>query len=307
MSYITPLQYYYNDEQIPQNLNWGSYQYVKLVDIVNNFMLMYTGNHSLINNEERYKVVFHAKRAIQELNYDAFKEVKALILEVYDPIRYILPPDYVNWIRLSIYKDGNLYPLSENTQNMSALTYLHDNEMKILFDQNGYCLSPEHSSLDYERAFENEMGVFNDPTNQFNGMSGYQHGEDWYFSYGLGKRFGLDTENSNKNPKFTIDGKNGVINFFSDMSGEECLLEYVCDGMENGREEKMAVNKLFEKYVYAYIKYEILNDKLGVQEYIVTRARKERRALFMNAKIRSSNIHPSRLLMYLRGMDKIIK
>ncbi len=45
---------------------------------------MYSGNHSLVNNEERYKILFHAKRAIQELNYDAFKEVKALQLDVDD-------------------------------------------------------------------------------------------------------------------------------------------------------------------------------------------------------------------------------
>lgn len=77
--------------------------------------------------------------------------------------------------------------------------------------------------------------------------------------------------------------------------------------MESGDDSLISVNKLFEKYVYAYITYEILNSKLGVQEYIVARARKEKTALFRNAKIRISNIHPGRLLMNLRGMDKIIK
>jgi hypothetical protein len=64
---------------------------------------------------------------------------------------------------------------------------------------------------------------------------------------------------------------------------------------------------LFEQYIYAAIKFEILNSKFGVQEYIVNRARKERKALLNNAKIRISNIHPGRLLMNLRGMDKILK
>ena len=62
MAYITEYQYYENAGASPENANWGSYQYVSLYDIVNNFMLMYSGNHSLINNEERYKVLFHAKR-----------------------------------------------------------------------------------------------------------------------------------------------------------------------------------------------------------------------------------------------------
>jgi hypothetical protein len=91
------------------------------------------------------------------------------------------------------------------------------------------------------------------------------------------------------------------------MTGQQCILEYVSDGMEQGDNSKITVNKLFEKYIYAYIQYEILNSKLGVQEYIVARARKERAALLRNAKIRISNIHPGRLLMNLRGLDKQIK
>ena len=98
--------YYENGGTAPEDANWGSYQYVTLQDIVTNFQLMYMGNHSLVNNEERYKVLFHAKRAIQELNYDAFKEVKILELNVCDDLRFVLPPDYVNWVRISLYKDG---------------------------------------------------------------------------------------------------------------------------------------------------------------------------------------------------------
>ena len=78
MAYISQYEYYDNNGNQPQDVNWGSYQYVSLFDIVNNFMLMYAGNHSLINNEDRYKILFHAKRAVQELNYDAFKEITSL-------------------------------------------------------------------------------------------------------------------------------------------------------------------------------------------------------------------------------------
>ena len=77
--------------------------------------------------------------------------------------------------------------------------------------------------------------------------------------------------------------------------------------MEGGNNTLITVNKLFEDYVYAYIQYAILNSKLGVQEYIVNRARKSKTALLRNAKIRISNIHPGRLLMNLRGRDKWIK
>jgi len=46
MAYITNYQYYTNSGTVPQNANWGEYQYVSLKDIVNNFMLMY--DHSKI-------------------------------------------------------------------------------------------------------------------------------------------------------------------------------------------------------------------------------------------------------------------
>ena len=148
MAYLNSYQYYENDGQQPENANWGSYQYVSLTDIVNNFLLMYQGNHSLINNEERYKILFHAKRAIQELNYDAFKETKVLQLDVCDTLRFVLPQDYVNWIRISLFKGGVLHPLTENIQANSSDAYLQDHNCRILFDLDGNILKPHNSELD---------------------------------------------------------------------------------------------------------------------------------------------------------------
>ena len=307
MAYISQYEYYDNNGSQPQDANWGSYQYVSLDDIVNNFLLMYAGNHSLINNEERYKVIFHAKRAIQELNYDAFKEVKVLELSVADSLRYVLPSDYVNWVRISLYKNGFLRPLTENIQIMSSNAYLQDQQGNILFDQNGNILKPQYSDIDFDRLRKMKKSIYLNQGNQFNGQEGWYMDGMWYFDYGIGARFGLNTETANFNPTFKIDKKAGVINFDSSMAGELCILEYISDGMEGGDNSLITVNKLFEQYVYAAIKYEILNAKFGVQEYIINRARKDRTALLRNAKIRISNIHPGRLLMNLRGMDKIIK
>jgi hypothetical protein len=307
MAYISQYEYYDNNGTTPQDSNWGSYQYVSLDDVVNNFLLMYSGNHSLVNNEERYKVIFHAKRAIQELNYDAFKEIKVLELSVADSLRYVLPSDYVNWVRISLYKDGWLRPLTENIQVLSSNAYLQDQQGNILFDQNGNVLSPQYSDIDFDRLTRKKKSIYLNQGNQFDGQEGWNYDGMWYFDYNIGTAFGLNTETANFNPTFNIDKKAGVINFDSSMAGELCILEYISDGMEGGDNSLITVNKLFEQYIYAAIKYEILNSKFGVQEYIVARARKDRTALLRNAKIRISNIHPGRLLMNLRGMDKIIK
>jgi hypothetical protein len=307
MAYISQYQYYENGGVNPEDKNWGSYQYVSLQDIVNNFLLMYSGNHSLVNNEERYKVLFHAKRAVQELNYDAFKEMKVLELTVPDNLRFILPSDYVNWVRISLYKDGWLRPMSENIQTLSAKAYLQDNTGRILFDNYGNALSPEYSDIDFDRLTKIKKSIYLNRGSQYDGQYGWNYDGMWYFDYSIGTAYGLNTETANFNPTFNIDRKAGVINFDSPMAGQQCVLEYVSDGMEGGDNSLITVNKLFEKYIYAYIQYEILNAKFGVQEYVINRARKEKSALLRNAKIRISNIHPGRLLMNMRGMDKQIK
>jgi len=307
MAYITDYQYYENGGSAPEDKNWGSYQYVSLEDIVNNFMLMYSGNHSLVNNEERFKIIFHAKRGIQELNYDAFKEIKILELSVSDKLRFVLPHDYVNWVRISLYKDQILRPLTENIQTNWSRAYLQDNNANILFDQDGNALSPENSNIDMDRIKGSKRSIYLNEGSPFNGLEGYYYDGLWYFDYQIGARFGLNTETANSNPTFTIDKKGGVINFSSGMSGELCILEYVSDGMEGGDNSLITVNKMFEDYIYAYIEYAILNSKLGVQEYIINRARKRKTALLRNAKLRLSNIHPSRLLMNMRGQGKWIK
>lgn len=308
MAYISQYQYYENGGAAPEDANWGSYQYVSLYDIVNNFMLMYSGNHNLVNNEERFKVLFHAKRAVQELNYDAFKEIKVLQLDITDQYRFVLPSDFVNWVRVSVYKNGLLYPLTENIQVNYAKAYLQDHQAKILFDADGNALSPEFSDIDIDRITGQKKSIYLNSGHSFDGYEGYCYNGAWYFTADVaGGWFALNTETANANPTFAIDKTMGVINFSSNIGSGSVVLEYVSDGMENGDDSKVHVNKMFEDYLYAYIEYAILQSKLNVQEYIVRRTQKRKSALLRNAKIRISNIHPGRLLMSMRGKNKWIK
>mgnify|MGYP007000192322 CR=1 len=95
---------------------YGSYQFISIDDIINNFIISYVGEDKIISKIKRTDVQFHAMRGIQELNYDAFKEIKVLQLDVNEQLRFILPSDFVNWVRVSCYKNGYLYPLTENIQ-----------------------------------------------------------------------------------------------------------------------------------------------------------------------------------------------
>ena len=305
MAYLSQYQYYENAGATPTNANWGSYQYVSLEDVVNNFQLIHTGNHSSVNNEERFKILFHAKRAIQELNYDAFKEIKALELTVYSNLTFVLPSDYVNWVRISLYKNGWLRPLNENIQVNSAISYLQSNTGALSFNGDGTIIT-DASSLDTERKNGQQNSIYLNQNNASDQVADNST-TGGFAEYSIGARYGLNTETANVNPTFRIDKKAGVINFDSTMLNENCVLEYVSDGMESGNDSLVTVNKLFEEYIYAAIKYALLNSKFNVQEYIINRARKDKSALLRNAKIRLSNIHPGRLLMNLRGDNKWIK
>tara|TARA_R110000751_G_scaffold39556_3_gene93819 strand:- start:473 stop:1381 length:909 start_codon:yes stop_codon:yes gene_type:complete len=302
MAYINDYEYYANSGVIPEAENWGSYQYVSLDEIVNNFMLMYQGDNSLINNIERYQVLFHAKRGIQELNYDAMKEIKILQLDLGDELKFILPSDYVNWVRISQFLDGVLYPLTQNIQTQWSSSYLQDNDGKLIYDQNGNVLKPQDSPLDMST-----RSIYINSNSPYDGSEGCCVDGNWYFDFAIGARFGLNTETANQNQTFSINKERGIIDISSATAGMSIVLEYVSDGMEKGVDANISVNKLFEEFLYAYIKYTLLNSRLGVQEYVVNRARKDKSSLLRNAKIRLSNIHPGRLLMNLRGQDKWIK
>lgn len=302
MAYITNSQYYNNNGDAPTNLNWGSYQFVSMADIVNNFMLMNIGDDKLLNNVKRHEVIFHAKRGIQEITYDALRNFKVIEIKLGDDLKLVMPPDFVNYVRISLNIEGVLYPLHENLKANSAAAYLQDNNLNILFDSEGEVLTGE-SVLDIKRG---EMQQYFGP-GTFNGYYGWSYNGNWYFGYNIGSRYGLQTDTANVNPTFTVNKAAGVIDFSSGVKNKLIVIEYISDGMENGDDEAITINKLAEDYIYAYIKWALLDNKYGIQEYIIRRAEKAKTAKLRNAKIRLSNLHPSRLIMVLRGKDKIIK
>jgi hypothetical protein len=306
MAYLTAYQYYTNSGVNPTSANWGSYQFVSLKDIVNNFLLMYQGDDKLVNNVSKHLVLFHAKRGIQEINYDALRSIKVLELEVGDNLKFILPPDYVNYVRISVESGGILYPLHENSQINYATAYLQDNNLEILFDIDGDVLEAQESELTKKRLEGVNLSQYLLQGPRC-GQWGWCLEGCWYFGYGIGGRFGLNTELANQNPSFRVDKAGGVINFSSGVKNQLVVLEYISDGMEGGNNDNVSINKLAEDFLYSYIRWAILDNKIGVQEYVVRRARKDKWATLRNAKIRLSNIHPGRLLMPLRARDNWIK
>jgi hypothetical protein len=85
------------------------------------------------------------------------------------------------------------------------------------------------------------------------------------------------------------------------------VLEYVSDGLEYNNGEEVMIHKLAEEALYSYVKYAILNNKHGVQEYIVRRAEKNYFRDLQNTKIRMLDLRGDELLIMLNGRKKWLK
>lgn len=199
-----------------------------------------------------------------------------------------MPSDYVDFIRISRLVDGVMYPMMENRNAMSADVYLRDNSNEILFDNEGEVLLANSSELEQSRI----------------NKAPAQDLTEGCYQYSIGSLYGMDTNTANGNPTFRINRASGVIDFESTMSGETIVLEYISDGMEGGNDSAIMVNKFFERYIYAYITYELLDSKFGVADGVKVRARQKQRALYRNARLRMSAMSPLDLLMTLRGQNK---
>lgn len=280
-------QQYYSD-----SANWGENQFVLLKDIINNFNAFYVGDDKIINDVQRYDVVFHAKRGLQELHYDALKDVRALELELPDDLQLELPKDFVRLVRLSWVDDrGRLHPMMTDNETTIAKAYLQDDNYNIIFDNNG--AATEGTSV-IDTKLSQVQSVDNDTFTNL----------DYEF---FGGRFGMATDRTNVNGKYNIDKNLGYIRFSSEVKGKAVVIEYITDGLEYLSEDELKVNKLAEDFLYKYIAYQIIQYKFGVQEYIVRRMKNEQFAAMKNMKIRMMDIHPFDLVHAFRGRNKWIK
>lgn len=302
---LTDYQYYENNGNNPQDQNWGSYQFISLEDIVNNFMLMYVGDDKIITRTERSTVLFHAKRGIQAFSYNAGRTHKVLELDIDDTSTFVMPPDYVNFVKISLEANGVLYPMIENKQQITANSYLQDTNTELVFDTDGNVVEVQ-SQLEIARreglTAQIYMGL-----GQYNGYSGWCLDGDWYFTFPYGGNFGGQPDLMNINPTFREDKTGGLFYFGSDLVGKKVVLEYISDGLNNGDDANVKLNKLAEEYIYMYICWAILNSKTGIQEYIISRYKKECATAKRNAKISLYNIGEHNLLMVFRNQGKWLK
>jgi hypothetical protein len=276
--------------------NYGSYEYIKLDDIINNFIVAYVGSGKLIPSAKRTDIMFHAKRGLQEFSYDTLKSIKSQELTIPPSLSIIIPQDYVNYVKCSWIDDAGakhiIYP-TRVTSNPTSLP-IQDEDGVPTQDGQG------ENTLFQQSKTENRWSSQSDVNNW--SPNDYRHP----FNDGLvGKRYGIQPEEAQVNGKFTINERTGSFSFSSDLAGRLIILEYVSDGLAVDLDMKLP--KMAEQAMYMHIAYSVLSGRANVPEYIVNRFKRDRSSALRNAKIRLSNIKIEEIAQVMRNKSKWIK
>lgn len=101
--------------------------FISLHDVINNFIISYTGPGKLIPDSKRTEVVFHARRCLQEFSYETLKSQFTKTVSTVPPA-YTLPDDFVSII--SVVADSN--PFTQVAGTPGNEEYLLGYETKTL-------------------------------------------------------------------------------------------------------------------------------------------------------------------------------
>ena len=295
-------------ENAVQN-NYGSYEYIKLNDIVNNFLVAYVGQDKLIPRVNRTDVIFHAKRGLQEFSYDTLKSIKSQELSVSDSLSIVIPQDYVNYVKLS-WSDANgikhtIYPTQLTSSPWEAP--VQDDKGSIIQDNFGDNVEGTSQINEAWKTFNpsNITGLWPaDSSNPDLYMYDWWGENAWGSGGYYGQRYGGDPVNMQLNGWFNIDEKRGTFNFSSDLKGKIILLEYISDGLAYDLDTK--VPKLAEEAMYMHLLYSIMSTRRDTVQ-IAPQYKRQRYAALRNAKIRLSNIKLDEIVQVMRNKSKWIK
>ena len=285
--------------------NYGSYAYISLDDIVNNFLIAYVGNGKLIPSVKRTDVVFHAKRGLQEFSYDTLKSVNKLEVTVPHNLSIPMPQDYVNYVNLYwIDNSGVKHVIMPGNGLTTNPTDVFAEDSKGIPIQDNFDTNIETTSITTDRWGNNFLKNANNQDLLNDTILGWEY----YYGYpefGYGQLFGLDPQFANANGYFTIDERYNKFSFSANLVDRIVVLEYISDGLSTDVDTR--IPKLAEEAIYAHISHAIIASQINQPEYVVMRLKKERSAKLRNAKIRLSNLKLNELVQVMRGKSKWIK
>ena len=288
--------------------NYGSYIYISLDDIINNFIVGYVGTGKLIPSAKRSDIIFHAKRGLQEFSYDTLKSIKSQELGIAPNLSVPIPQDYVNYVRMSWVDEYGIKHIIYPTDNLTSIpTNVPLQTVEGDFVQDNFGENLEGTSITEERWKKANTKLLNGEWYRDFDYYGYANPDLYSLNgpWNWGRLYGLDPTLSQVNGWFGIDEREGKFTFSSNLAGRCIVLEYISDGLSCDLDTR--IPKMAEEALYAYINYQILATRARMPEYVVRRYQKEKYAKLRNAKIRLSNIKLDQIVQVMRGKSKWIK
>lgn len=283
---------YYNDPS--QHVD---YQYVTLNDLINDYMMSRDAD-DYTSTVSRYKVLYQAKRGLRELYYDVLREVRAIEMDLSPMLTVILPPDFVNYVRISwVGDDGQLHPMAMDNKMSIAQIYLQDNNYNLLFDNDGCVLQDDVLPAGASAVDDSESST----------SSNYSCYNVCYDGFLPNKDNSLVFTNG----KFRLDSSAGLIQFGSDAKGKSIVLEYISDGLFTGcegqPEAQIRIHKFAESALLDFIFYQLIKNRRNVPANEKHRARKEYYNSRRIAKRRINALRFSDIKQVFKGDSKWIK
>jgi len=286
--------------------NYNSYAYIKLNEVINNFMVAYVGAGKLISSAKRTDIIFFAKRAMQEFSYDTLKSIKSQELNIPPSLSVVIPQDLVNYVRTSWIDSMGVKRIIYPANNLTTNPYsnpLQDSAGVPTQDNFGENL--EGDSITEARWASANDTLLNGNVNIDLSRQQYDSTRFSEIARGYGQQYGLDPQYSQTNGWFTINHREGKMSFSSNLAGALVVLEYVSDGLSTDLETK--VPKMAEEAMYAYINHAVMATRANQPEYVINRLSREKTAKLRNAKIRLSDIKLGEIAQVMRGKSKWIK
>lgn len=282
---FTDLDLYYEDDS-----KWGNHQYTTIKDIVNNFMFS-QDDDSIISGVDRSRVVYNAKKVVQELYFDVLNEVIAIEFDISPTLTIALPHDYVQYVRMSwVDSKGHLHPLSIDNSSNLAQAYLQDNEYAYLYDDVGDILQGSHLQ-DTTRSQSN--------TDTEEGGIGNPYAKTPNYNTDLSKVF--------SNGSYKIDKERGIIQFSSRVDGKTMVLEYISDGLFQREDSDIRIHKFAEEAAYSYIFWKLIQFRRNVPANRILMAEKQWWNMRRIAKRRIKPIRYEEIRQVMKGTSKMIK
>tara|TARA_R110000803_G_scaffold52011_2_gene107219 strand:+ start:3033 stop:4286 length:1254 start_codon:yes stop_codon:yes gene_type:complete len=287
--------------------NYGGYQYLKLNNIVNNFMVGYVGKDKLLPTVKRTDVIFFAKRTMQEFSYDTLKSIKSSELNIPPSLTLPLPQDYVNYVRTSWVDQLGVQHIIYPTNNLTTSPYYTQlQDANGIPTQDNFGNDTEGTSITQERwhgANGSEINRRFDNADLNSGINPYDY--NYGTLNGYGQRYGLEPSISQSNGWFNLNERENKLSFSGGLANQLIVFEYISDGLAYDLDSR--VPKMAEDAMYASILYSIIAGRINQPEYVVQRLKKDKSAKLRNAKIRLSNIKIEEITQVMRNKSKWIK